>query len=80
MSIEKERVQRIAYELFSDWYALGLQVKYGIDRVLCTLPRMYQVGKYAISQAFCLFFFLSFDTSTFHLCSLPKVELLLELD
>lgn len=60
MSIEKERVQRIAYELFSDWYALGLQVKYGIDRVLCTLPRMYQVGKYAISQAFCLFFFSFF--------------------
>lgn len=61
---------------------LGLQVKYGIDRVLCTLPRMYQVVMLVIvpgifSIPFAIFIF---DTSEFHLYSLPKVELLLELD
>ena len=56
-------------------------MKYGIDRVLCTLPRMYQVIVCNLSRYFVgSFGYLCFDTSESHLCSLPKVELLLELD
>jgi len=40
-----------------------LQVKYGIDRVLCTLPRMYQVSNADESIDSFIFLFLSFYIS-----------------